>query len=531
MPLPNRAKVSLSHKRAQTLQSQQLQQPKSVEASKITLKKASSSVKQLTRQQENIMRENNPQTVVENHNNDASFSNYTYSENNDFSSVADDYSQLDYSEPNFDSISQEPNTTANNSVVDPVLDYNNSGDNDTTIFDDNTSEQATISPFAINTDYSSIDSNKYANSSSVNEQVSTPNGDAENVEIPPISDYDNGSMVEADNGGVYDNANNASENELDDNNDAENKLENIEERSDENTIDTTDTANTTDNADDTDESDAENETNSSKKAFRFMNLKALIAQAKNEIGGKSSENDENASNSSKTGKNAGKNAGSAPANMLKNGEMLENGGNSLDEQDSPVENGGNAEDSEKPNSSKNAENSGKTGKNGGNAGNNPVLKILKPIIALPLGAVRLVLRVLSVCFHGVYAIISSLGTILVLWAVCNIPSMILNTSADFDQDEGTTTVSNIKYDSKTGRIDAKITNSSDMIAHVDVGGELVSWQPFAKLPFSLFLPQRTGQCSNITISQINPDETRNITIQCSNAQGIWVRPKAVMKGI
>lgn len=531
MPLPNRAKVSLSHKRAQTLQSQQLQQPKPVEASKITLKKASSSVKQLTRQQENIMREDNLQTVVENHNNGAGFNNYTYSENNGFSSVADNYSQLDYSEPNFDSISQEPNTTANNSVVDPVLDYNNSGDNDTTIFDDNTSEQVTISPFAINTDYSSIDSNKYANSSPINEQVSTPNGEAENVEIPPISDYDNSSMVEADNGGVYDNANNTSENKPDDNNDAENKLENVEKRSNESTIGTTDTTNTTDTVDNADESDAENEANPSKKAFKFMNLKALIAQAKNEIGGKPSENDENASNSSKIGKSAGKNAGSASTNMLKNGEILENGENSPDEQDLPAENSDNAEGSEKPNSGKNPENGGKTGKNGGNAGNNPVLKILKPIIALPLGAIRLVLRVLSVCFHGVYAIISSLGTILVLWAICNIPSIMLNTSADFDQDEGTTTVSNIKYDSKTGRIDAKITNSSDMIAHVDVGGELVSWQPFAKLPFSLFLPQQTGQCSNITISQINPDETRNITIQCSNAQGIWVRPKVVMKGI
>lgn len=530
MPLPNRAKVSLSRKRAQTLQSQQLQQPKPVEASKITLKKASSSVKQLTRQQENIMREDNPRIVVENHNNDTSFNDYAYAENNDFSSVADDYSQLDYSEPNFDSTSQEPNAT-NNSAVNPVSDYNNSSDNDTTIFDDNTSEQVTISPFAINTDYSSIDSNKYANSSPINEQVSTPNGEAENVEIPPISDYDNSSMVEADNGGVYDNANNASENKPDDNNDAENKLENVEKRSNESTIGTTDTTNTTDTVDNADESDAENEANPSKKAFKFMNLKALIAQAKNEIGGKPSENDENASNSSKTSKNAGKNAGSAPANMLKNGEMLENGSNSPDEQDSPVENGGNAEDLEKPNSGKNPENGGKTGKNGGNAGNNPVLKILKPIIALPLGAIRLVLRVLSVCFHGVYAIISSLGTILVLWVICNIPSIMLNTSADFDQDEGTTTVSNIKYDGKTGRIDAKIANSSDMIAHVDVGGELVSWQPFAKLPFSLFLPQRTGQCSNITISQINPDETRNITIQCSNAQGIWVRPKVVMKGI
>lgn len=530
MPLPNRAKVSLSRKRAQTLQSQQLQQPKPIEASKITLKKASSSVKQLTRQQENIMREDNPQTVVENHNNDAGFNDYAYSENNGFSSVADDYSQLDYSEPNFDSSSQEPNAT-NNSAIDPVLDYNNSRGNGTIISDDDTSEQVTISPFAINTDYSSIDSNKYANSNLVNEQASTPSGEAENVEIPPISDYDNSSMVEADNGGVYDNANNASENEPDDNSDAENEFENVEEQSDENTIDATDTTNTTDNADDADENDAENEANTGKKAFKFMNLKALIAQAKNEIGGKSSENDENASNNSRMGKNAGKNANSTTSNTLKNGEILENGGNSPDEQDSPVENSGNAEDSEKPNGSKNAENGGKTGKNGGNAGNNPVLKILKPIIALPLGAMRLVLRVLSVCFHGVYAVISSLGTILVLWAVCNIPSVMLNTSADFDQDEGTTTVSNIKYDSKTGRIDAKITNSSDMIAHVDVGGELVSWQPFTKLPFSLFLPQQTGQCSNITINQINPDETRNITIQCSNAQGIWVRPKVVMKGI
>lgn len=531
MPLPNRAKVSLSRKRAQTLQSQQLQQPKPVEASKITLKKASSSIKQLTRQQENIMSEDNPHIVAENHNNDTDFNDYTHAENNGFSNVADDYSQLDYPELNFDSIGQEPNDT-NNSVIDPILDYNNSGGNGTIISDDDTSEQVTISPFAINTDYSIIDSNKYANSSPVNEQASTPNGETENVEIPPILDYDNSSIVEADNGGVYNNANNASENEPDDNSDAENEFENVEKQSDENTIDVTDTTNTTDNADDADENDAENEANTGKKAFKFMNLKALITQAKNEIGGKSSENDENASNNSETGKNAGKNANFTTNNTLKNSEILENSGNLPDEQ-GLAENGDNAEnpDSEKSNNGKNAENGGKTGKNSGNAGNNPVVKILKPIIALPLGAIRLVLRVLSVCFHGVYAIISSLGTILVLWVICNIPSIILNTSADFDQDEGTTSVSNIKYDSKTGRIDAKITNSSDMIAHVDVGGELVSWQPFAKLPFSLFMPQQTGQCSNITISQINPDETRNITIQCSNAQGVWVRPKVVMKGI
>lgn len=531
MPLPNRAKVSLSRKRAQTLQSQQLQQLKTVEASKITLKKASSSVKQLTRQQESTMREDNPHTVVENHNNGADSNDYVYSENNGFSSVADDYSQLDYSESDFDSTNQEPNIAANNSVsvIDSILDYNNSSDNNAIVSEDNTSEQVTISPFAINTDYGSIDSNKYANSNPDNGQTSTLNDRFENVEIPPISDYDNSSIVEADNSVIDDNANNASKNESDDNNDAENRFENVEEQSDENTTDTT--TDNADNADNADENDAENEANTGKKAFKFMNLKALIAQAKNEIGGKSSENDENASNSSKTGENTSKNANSA-TNMLKNGEAVENGDNSLDEQ-GLAENGDNVEnsDSEKPNNGKNAENGGKTGKNGGNAGNNPVLKILKPIIALPLGAMRLVLRVLSVCFHGVYAIISSLGTILVLWAICNIPSVILNNSADFDQDEGTTTVSNIKYDSKTGRIDAKITNSSDMIAHVDVGGELVSWQTFAKLPFSLFLPQQTGQCSNVTISQINPDETRNITIQCSNAQGVWVRPKVVMKGI
>lgn len=531
MPLPNRAKVSLSRKRAQTLQSQKLQQPKTVEASKITLKKASSSVKQLTRQQENTMREDNSHIMTENHNNGADFNNYAYSENNGFPSGADDYSQLDYSEPDFNFISQEPNTT-NNSVVesDPILDYNNNGNN-TIVSDNNMSEQVTISPFAINTDYSSIDSNKYANSNSVNEQASTHNDSLENVEITPILGYDNSSIVEADNSSADNNANNASENESDGNGDANNRLENTKERSDKNTTDTADNANTTDTVDDTGENDAKNEENPSKKAFGFMNLKTLIAQAKNEIGGKSSENDENASNNSRIGENASKNANSA-TNMLKNGETVENGGDSPDKQDS-AENGDNVENSglEKPDGSKNAENDGKTGKNGGNTGNNPVLKILKPIIALPLGALRLVLRVLSVCFHGVYAIISSLGTILVLWAICNIPSIILNTSADFDQDEGTTSISNIKYDSKTGRIDAKITNSSDMIAHVDVGGELVSWQPFIKLPFSLFLPQQTGQCSNITISQINPDETRNITIQCSNAQGVWVRPKVVMKGI
>lgn len=497
MPLPNRAKVSLSRKRAQVLQSQQLQQPKPVESSKITLKRASYSEKQPTRQQENPMFESddNSQTMVENSNISASFSDYA--ENSGFSDNIEDYSQLDYSEPNFDSTSKEPNTT------------DNSGD--TSSFNNNDDELSTISPFTVNTSYNSIDFSKYANSNPNTEQApSTLNNAAENVEIPPISEHNDGSWGEADNSPIDDNASSISENKPDNNNN--NNSESLEEEADDDNDSSEDNGNNTDG-----------KNSAGKKASKFMGLKALIAQAKNEIGGKPSDDAE-------TTANRGKNAKTGASMLENSGKMLENGENSLDEQDS-AENKDNTENSENPNNSKNAENNGKTGKNGGNAGNNPVLKILKPIIALPLGAIRLVLRVLSVCFHGVYAIISSLGTILVLWAICNIPSIMLNTGADFEQDEGTTTVSNIKYDGKTGRIDAKIANSSDMIAHVDVGGELVSWQPFAKLPFSLFLPQQTGQCSNITISQINPDETRNITIQCSNAQGIWVRPKVVMKGI
>lgn len=506
MPLPNRAKVSLSRKRAQTLQSRQLQQPKPVEVSKITLKRASYSEKQPTQRQENPMLEaDSSQTMVENSNISASFSDYA--ENSGFSDNIEDYSQLDSSEPNFDSTSQEPNTT-NNSIIASVLDYNNSGN--TSGSDNNDNGLSTISPFTVNTNYSSIDSSKYANSNPNTEQVlSTSNSEAENVEIPPISEYNDDSWGEDDNSPIDDNASGISENELDNNN-------NNDENSSENLDDDNNSSGNDDNAD--------SKNSVGKKASKFMGFKALIAQAKNEIGGKQSDSDENAANSGKTSQNRSKNAKIGVSMPGNGGEMLGNGENSSDERDL-AENKDNAENSE------NQKNNGKNAENGGNGGNNPVLKLVKTAIALPLGALRLVLHVLSICFHGVYAIISSLGTILVLWAICNIPSIMLNTSADFDQDEGTTTVSNIKYDSKTGRIDAKITNSSDMIAHVDVGGELVSWQPFAKLPFSLFLPQQTGQCSNITISQINPDETRNITIQCSNAQGIWVRPKVVMKGI
>ena len=122
---------------------------------------------------------------------------------------------------------------------------------------------------------------------------------------------------------------------------------------------------------------------------------------------------------------------------------------------------------------------------------------------------------------------SMLTVFALIWLILNIPVALHKSNTDFDNDEGTLTAESVKYDNDS--ITFTAVNNSDMIAHADITGSVKAWKPFKQIPVSLLAPVKVMDCTS-TYVDMNPNESKEITIQCTGDTGLWMRPTVHITG-
>lgn len=159
--------------------------------------------------------------------------------------------------------------------------------------------------------------------------------------------------------------------------------------------------------------------------------------------------------------------------------------------------------------------------------NKSPLTLILSIITLPFKALMFTLRTASKIMRIAMSAVSMLTVFALIWIILNIPVALHTSSADFDNDEGTLTAESVKYDN--GSITFTAVNNSDMIAHADITGSVKAWKPFKRIPVSLFAPVKVMDCTTSYVD-MNPNESKEITIQCTGDTGLWMRPTVHITG-
>lgn len=159
--------------------------------------------------------------------------------------------------------------------------------------------------------------------------------------------------------------------------------------------------------------------------------------------------------------------------------------------------------------------------------NKSPLALILSIITLPFKALMFTLRTASKLMQIIMSAASMLTVFALIWLILNIPVALHTSSADFDNDEGTLTAESVKYDN--GSITFTAVNNSDMIAHADITGSVKAWKPFKRIPVSLFAPVKVMDCTTSYVD-MNPNESKEITIQCTGDTGLWMRPTVHITG-
>lgn len=159
--------------------------------------------------------------------------------------------------------------------------------------------------------------------------------------------------------------------------------------------------------------------------------------------------------------------------------------------------------------------------------NKSPLALILSIITLPFKALMFTLRTASKLMQIIMSAVSMLTVFALIWLILNIPVALHTSSADFDNDEGTLTAESVKYDN--GSITFTAVNNSDMIAHADITGSVKAWKPFKRIPVSLFAPVKVMDCTTSYVD-MNPNENKEITIQCTGDTGLWMRPTVHITG-
>lgn len=159
--------------------------------------------------------------------------------------------------------------------------------------------------------------------------------------------------------------------------------------------------------------------------------------------------------------------------------------------------------------------------------NKSPLALILSIITLPFKALMFTLRTASKLMQIALSAVSMLTVLALIWLILNIPVALHTSSADFDNDEGTLTAESVKYDN--GSITFIAVNNSDMIAHADITGSVKAWKPFKRIPVSLFAPVKVMDCTTSYVD-MNPNESKEITIQCTGDTGLWMRPTVHITG-
>ena len=143
------------------------------------------------------------------------------------------------------------------------------------------------------------------------------------------------------------------------------------------------------------------------------------------------------------------------------------------------------------------------------------------VLMLPFRLILFAFNTATTLIRIAMSAISVLMVFIIIWLIMNVPSALNNTQPSFDADEGTLTAENIDYND--GKLTFNAVNDSDMIAHAGITAEVKTWQPFAKLPASLFAPESSGSCSS-TYVDMNPNDSKQITLECKDVTGFWARP-------
>lgn len=143
------------------------------------------------------------------------------------------------------------------------------------------------------------------------------------------------------------------------------------------------------------------------------------------------------------------------------------------------------------------------------------------VLMLPFRLILFAFNTATTIIRIAMSAISVLMVFIIIWLIMNVPSALNNTQPSFDTDEGTLTAENIDYND--GKLTFNAVNDSDMIAHAGITAEVKTWKPFAKLPASLFAPESSGSCSS-TYVDMNPNDSKQITLECKDVTGFWERP-------
>lgn len=149
------------------------------------------------------------------------------------------------------------------------------------------------------------------------------------------------------------------------------------------------------------------------------------------------------------------------------------------------------------------------------------------VLMLPFRLILFAFNTATTLIRISMSAISVLMVFIIIWLIMNVPSALNNTQPSFDADEGTLTAENIDYND--GKLTFNAVNDSDMIAHAGITAEVKTWKPFAKLPASLFAPESSGSCSS-TYVDMNPNDSKQITLECKDVTGFWERPVIHIKG-
>lgn len=159
--------------------------------------------------------------------------------------------------------------------------------------------------------------------------------------------------------------------------------------------------------------------------------------------------------------------------------------------------------------------------------NGSIVDKIISILTFPFRLFLWLLRTASSMIRILLSLGSLFTVLLLLWSLFNIPAAFNKSIPSFDSDEGTLTAENVAYND--GMLTFSAKNTSDMIAHAGITGEVKAWKPFHNLPASILAPVKVQSCESVYVD-INPGDSKEITLKCSGDTGVWMRPQVHITG-
>lgn len=156
-----------------------------------------------------------------------------------------------------------------------------------------------------------------------------------------------------------------------------------------------------------------------------------------------------------------------------------------------------------------------------------IIKLIMGILTIPFKILKAIFITGSIIIRVVFSLSSLIVLYVIVWLCFNVPLAVNTNIMSFDEDEGTLSAQNISY--KNNSIILTAANNSDMISHANVSGKVYGWKPFSNIPSSLIISDTVQTCSAVDID-LNPGESKQITLSCSGTSGIWMRPSLILEG-